>query len=288
MTNLTMCILGCPELAAEISSAASANSDLNVLVIDIDILNPSMDLVLNVDKKCDKIKSYHDNIDNTGLNVAIDAYKKDILTKELLVSCLHQKKRNLYVMTDNYNMANYELYELYDPVSLAGIIEKARAAFDLIVLSGARYIYDDITYRGMTNSNIVVVPVAGDILSLRNANNEIGYLAEQKEIDAACVRYVVFEYNANTDLPTGLIRELSSGRLLGTVPYSLKRSVKRNKKAPYAMRLERNIFINYARMLSELGVPVKYKKAFTLYSLFKHIKKFLRFKKSRLKERRSL
>jgi len=257
MDSKTIGVFGNSELAAELSCIAALNSDLNILIVDIDTLLPSLDMKLNISKHPKKVVSFTDSIDNTGLNIAIDAVNKNLLSREMLLECTVQKYKNLYVMSGNHNIENYE-YMLTKP--LYSLVEKAKEIFDIVILSATNFIYDRYTLICMEISDIVLVTIDSNINMVRNTNNLLDYVSRNKGILQSKFKYVLFEYLNNTDLPLKVVKELSGYQIVGIIPFNIERRSFRNKRVPYAKHMDFKTVKQYIKLLRNINIDIKFPK----------------------------
>lgn len=240
------------EFACELAYTAAKQTRFRILLADLDLLAPKVDIFLNVRKYSDKIFGGY-RFDNSGLNLVMDAVEKNALTEEVLTKASVKRKelKNLFILTGNYKLENYEYY---DNESLMMFIDKAYQYYDMTILAVNRSLYDSYTVVSLLKSDFNIIPVRADIDKLREFNRYLLFLKEKQNLALEKTKFIAFEYNPSTNLDRASIEETTEHNFLGSVRYSARRTRYRNLKAPYARRMDTAVRLDYMNILYKLGI----------------------------------
>lgn len=240
------------EFGCELAFITAKLSKYSVMLIDLDLLSPKADLFLNIRKYTGKVTG-SEFFGNSGLNIVMESIDKNYLTAGLLTEASLKRNglENLFVLTGNYKMENYEYYS---DDSVLKLIEKAYRSFDVTILLVNRSIYDSFTVLALSRSDTNIVALRGDVDRLREFNMHIAFLKDKQQIPAEKTQFVAFEYAKAFNLSLGEIKEAAGGNLAGRISYSRKRAVYRNLKAAYAARMEKETVREYEKILACLNI----------------------------------
>ncbi len=240
------------EFGCELAYQAARASNYNVLLIDLDLLSPKADLCLNLKKYPGRFITDGELL-KSGLDIVIDAAEKNFLSPDLITEAALKRKdtKNLFVLTGNYKIENYEYY---NDESLIKLIEKAYIGFDLTILLVNKSIYDSFTVISLARSDYNIAAIRADLDKLREINNYLAFLKEKQQIPLEKTKFVAFEYDPKTNLSTNVFGEATQKNFIGKVSYSSKRRVYSNLKAAYAARMERNIMNEYEKILGFFNI----------------------------------
>ena len=244
------------EFGCEFAYEAARLSGYSVLLIDLDLLAPKADLHLN-------LRKYTVGFENgglfgsSGLNIVMDSIEKNFLTSEILLeaSMKRSELKNLFILTGNYKIENYEYYR---DDSLFKLIEKAYQSFDITLLLVNKSIYDSFTVVSLAKSDYNLVAIRADVDKLREFNSYIVFLKDKQHISMNKMKFVAFEYEEHVSMGMNELREITQDNLIGKVNYSRKRAVYRNLKASYVRRMEKEIINEYASILSFFNIVPAY------------------------------
>lgn len=164
MKNGLITVMGSPEIASAISKAIAKHALGRVLVIDGDLMKPSLDQYFGINKLQTSIKSHLIGIDNTGINIALDTLVKGLDLGESIHACTKYGGQNLRVMLGNYNLYNYEHY---DEKQIKLLISRLHGYFETIVLSVSEHPYDSVTMLGLHMSSINIVAGKNSLSDIR-------------------------------------------------------------------------------------------------------------------------
>lgn len=131
------------------------NVNGKTLLIDGNLLLPSLDEVFGISQLETSIKSHLTGIDNTGFNVALDTILKGVDIKSSVDDMVKKVSVNLDVMLGNYNLYNYEHYDINTVKRLLIILQQL---YECIVVVASDFPYDEITMLTlhMSCSNIFI------------------------------------------------------------------------------------------------------------------------------------
>jgi len=240
------------EFGCELAYQAAKASKYNVLLIDLDLLAPKADLCLNLKKYPGRFIN-NGELMKSGLDIVIDAAEKNFLSPDLIAEASIKRKdmKNLFVLTGNYKIENYEYYR---DESLIKLIEKAYIGFDLTILLVNKSIYDSFTVISLSKSDFNITAINADLDKVREINNYLAFLKEKQHIPLERTKFIAFDYDIRCNLSLNVLNEATQKNLIGKVSYSRKRRVYRNLKAAYAARMEKDILNEYVKILRYFNI----------------------------------
>lgn len=240
-----------PEFACEIAYIAAKRSCLNVLLIDADLLNPTVDLYLNVKRFSDKVENK-----KTGLELAIDSINHNFISFDLIESicCKRRELPNLSVLTGNYVLDNYEYFSRNSFVEL---IKKCSENYDLTFIIANKFIYDAYTVTSLAISDYNILPLHAYLPTIREFNNYLTFLSDKQGIELDKTKFVAFSYTAQNHISNSMINVMSEGNSWGSVGFSKKRIRLRKSRVPYVRVMEKNVERDYVSILSQLDIEIK-------------------------------
>lgn len=243
------------EFGCELAYMAARLTDFRIMLIDLDLMAPKADLYLNI-KKCPDRVVNEGIFSSSGLNIVMNSISKDCLSGEVLehAAVKRSELRNLFILTGNYKLDNYEYYS---DDSLVRLIEKSYQNFDITILLVNRFIYDSYTVISLIKSDFNIIPVRADIDSLREFNSYLVFLKEKQQIPLDKSKFVAFEYDCRVNLKGKLLESVTEYNYLGSIRYSRKRARYRNLKIPFARRMEREILNDYKALLGRFNIIPK-------------------------------
>jgi len=240
------------EFGCELAYTAARFTGGEVLLADIDLLAPKADLILNV-PKYPHGQTGNGITGRSGLDIVMDAAGRGALIPALLrqASSTRKDMRNLYVITGNYRLDNYEYYS---EDSVPQLIDICYRNFDVTVLLVNRSIYDAFTMAALLRSDCNIIAVRGEIGILREFNTYIAFLNEKQHLAEEKTMFILYEHDKSTDMSEAEVRQASRDNLLGSITYSRKRVRYRNMKSSYVSHMEKNILNEYYRIHERLGL----------------------------------
>ena len=235
------------EFGCELAYMAAKVSRYNILLADLDLLSPKADLCLNLKKYPGRFMT-DGQLVKSGLDIVIDAADKNLLTPGLIseASMKRSDLKNLFVLTGNYKIENYEYYS---EESLLKLIDKAYIGFDLTILLVNRSIYDSFTVISLLKSDFNIAAIRPDLDKLREINNYLAFLKDKQHMPLEKTKFIAYEYDGNSSLSRNVLKEATGNNLIGSISYSRKRLVYRNLKSAYAARMDKSNISEYESIL---------------------------------------
>lgn len=243
------------EFACEFAYTAARLSGYDILIADLDLLSPSVDIHLDVRKYPVNI-SVSGLFNNTGLNIVLEAAEKNVIEGAVIkkASVKRREASNLFVLTGCYKL---EDYEYYSNESLSKFIECAYRNFDLTILAVNRSIYDAYTLVSLLHSDINICAVRPDVRNLRDYNNWISYLDNKQKIAAGKYKFVIFDWDPKNRWQEDLARKTLGSALIGKVRTSDKRTHCRSLKMAYVSKMEKKEVLDYKKILMQFHIIPK-------------------------------
>lgn len=273
------------EFGCELAYMAAKLSGLEVLLVDADLLSPKADLILNVNRQPENIKT-EGLFADSGLNIIMDTIEKNVFSPTFFTeACVNRKElKNLHILTGNYSIENYEYYS---KDSYKTFLEKCYHSFDLIIVLVNRSMYDLFTLISLDKSDYNLVAIKPDLITIRDFNSHIQFLHEKQHIGKNKFKFIGFETIEGLEIKDSILKEVTENNFLGHVSYSSKRAAYRNLKAPYVRRIPIKQADEYKDILAYFKIIPKRKFMDRLRSRNKIFKLKLRsiLKKFKLKRR---
>lgn len=143
-------VYNCPQFAISLAESLKIKS---LLLMDGNLLKPTLDDYLNINKIETNVESHLTGIDNTGLNIALDSLRKHTKIKHDLKHIV--KKHHHYdVLLGNYNILNYEHY---DTSVLNTLVETMAYLYGCVIISLGENLYDYMTLMCLNKSDINII-----------------------------------------------------------------------------------------------------------------------------------
>lgn len=223
------------EFGCELAYMAAKLSGLEVLLVDADLLSPKADLILNVNRQPENIKT-EGLFGDSGLNIIMDTIEKNVFSPTFFTeACVNRKElKNLHILTGNYSIENYEYYT---KDSYKIFLEKCYHAFDLTIVLVNRSMYDLFTLISLDKSDYNIIAIKPDLISIRDFNSHIQFLHKTQNMDKDKFKFIGFENIEGLGIKDSILKEITENNFLGHVSYSSKRAAYRNLKAPYIRRI---------------------------------------------------
>lgn len=286
--KLILTVWANPYFGCELAYLAAKSSEFSVLLIDLDLLAPTADLLLNVPKYPENIR--RDNrINYSSLDILMDSVDKNYLTSDIICEASIKRKepKNLYIVTGNYNLNNYEYYS---DRNLVKLLDKAYQYFDITILLVNKSIYDSFTVISLLKSDYNIIPLRSDIDKLREFNAYVDFLKEKQHIPEGKNKFVIYGYDSNC-LDRKLTNQVTGASCIGCIHKSEKREKSRNLKTPYVRRIEKSILNEYIEILSYFNIIPKstFFRKLKEYckDTYRSLRALVKFSKKTLRVRRS-
>lgn len=250
--KLVLTVWGNAEFACELSYLTAKLTDFSVLLIDLDLLNPTVDLHLSL-KNCRNEVGYEVGNVYNGLNKILKSGDRNIITEDLIVreSVKRMELKNLYIL---YGDSNLDDYRAFSEESLVKLLDKAYQSFDITVLIVNKSIFDSFTLISLEKSDFNIIPLRADLDVLREFERYTSFLNKKNHIKNEKTKFVAYEYDSNTNLNKDSLYGILGKNFIGFIRSSEKRRLYRNLKIPYARRMEKSILDDYIAVMSLFNI----------------------------------
>lgn len=180
MENATfITVIDSPRCAKHLAQHLSKKATGKVLLIDGNLLKPSMDTLFDMTHITTPIKSHLTGIDNTGLNLSLDVLDKGLTFDPQMDRYVKKVTPHLHLLLGNYNMYNYEHY---DEHKIKQLLDQLKTFYQVIVLNVGSSLYDVMTMIGLHMSNINVFVTEAQLHEVRYQYNAIKLLNAKQGI----------------------------------------------------------------------------------------------------------
>lgn len=149
------------------------------LLIDGNILTPTLDEVYSINQLETGIKSHLTGIDNTGFNVALDAILKGIDIKRNMDQLVKKVSTNLDVLLGNYNIYNYEHYDIN---TVRRLFTNLQQHYECMIVVVSGFPYDEITMLTLHISNANIFVTSGSLSETRHLYQFINLLEAKQGV----------------------------------------------------------------------------------------------------------
>ncbi len=177
--NQIIGVFGNAQWAACLAKVLSKNSDQRILIVDGNLLKPTLDVYFGIKHIETHIESHLQGIDNTGLNIALDGVHKKTCFEWGIRHMVCKKSKNLHVMLGNYNVYNYEHYHKDTFKELLLTLKKA---YDLVLVCCTDNVYDAFTLTALHTCDKNVMIADNSIPSVRYCKNMMDLLCDKQRI----------------------------------------------------------------------------------------------------------
>lgn len=213
-------IVGNSELAKVFSKALSRAIDGRVLIVDGDFLKPSMAMHFSINKIQTAVESHLTGLDNTGINIALDALSKGVSLESFMDDVILKVNPNLHVLLGNYNIYNYEHYEMHQ---LNHLLSQLKNLYDIVVVSVSENIYDQMTMVSIHQGQIVIMAPDKNSVALRYVYQILPLLKHKQGITDRKLTVLTFENrNSYKFISTTAIKTLFPNHYIG--PFSNRKN----------------------------------------------------------------
>lgn len=244
-----ICVWGNSGFACELSYILAA-SDKKVLLIDADLLSPSVDLLADI-RKAEKNDAGR-QAGNCSLGDLMEEYARNRLTCDSIsVYADRTGAADLHCICGKYRM---EDYEYYSTEGLANIIRTASQCNDFVIVACNKFIYDEFTCVSLICCDLAIIPLAANNLSFREFSRYVKFLSGRKQINADRLAYVGFEYQPHEDFSAGTCDQLCESRFAGVISYSPRRRMLAGSDKSYAANMEAKIEKQYQTIIKNLKI----------------------------------
>lgn len=208
-----------PRLTAELSVIMCKKfKTINVAVLDVDRLNPTLDIYFNAKTYVKSVYTHLDYKRTTGLNLLFDALHKHSLTKQYVqhLSTRVNGYKNLDYFSGSYLLEDYEYFSIEAYKKLLYFLEQT---YDVVILNVNDFMYDAFTCHSLMASDINLIGIEGHMVSIRKMKNMMSFLEEKQKISKRKNIFVAMNYNKNFDMAMDIMRDHLKQPLIG-IKYS--------------------------------------------------------------------
>ncbi len=231
-TIRTICVPGCSEAAVEMAYAISGLKQ-NVLIVDLDMLSPSVHTILGVDKFSYCLQDF------------LSGNPMDLKTK-----CTSVKRSNLKLLPCRTDYENYEsVVENCIPILISG----ASGFFDIIIMACSDFPYDKFFMDSLLYCDIVIFPIVKGVIDIRKYNSMVRFMSERQNILKDKIFFMgmnINESNINSIIAAGAVET----SWIGSIPHSPARASLYESGNPYIFSMKKKIFNRCIRILRKTGV----------------------------------
>ncbi|BEP30431.1 hypothetical protein [Helicovermis profundi] len=256
--NRIISVWGNYEFACELAYSLSTVTNLNVLLIDADRLNPSVDMYMDINKFNSNIQINNISTYNSGINILLDAIEKKIISREIFENAVVKikKRSNLSIITGNYNLNNYEYYEKKD---FEKLISLSRDYFDIVIIILNKHIYDMFTVISLLKSDVNLIPIATNLLEVREFNKYIEFLNKKQKMLISKNYMVAFNHKLFLDIDYNLLHEASNCGFIGKIRYKAERNRIKSTKNSINSIIKTKDVKEYIKIINKLNIKIKAK-----------------------------
>jgi len=250
--KLVLNVLGDSEFAAETAYAITSLTDFKVIVVNLDFTTSSLDLNLNLVPKLDKYLSERD--ENFGFNMIKDAIERNVFSQDILENaCIKTGDLdNLYILTDPYDIDNYEKYKDLD---VQRLMEYCYRFFDVTIMCLNSSIYDLYGKSALSKSDFNIISAAANIDVIRGFEGYFQYMKEKNFFTGDNIRLVAFNYKKDSNLPENILNSFFRGnKYIGSISYQPDREKHRNINSFYAKYVIEKHSSEYLNILSHFNI----------------------------------
>lgn len=206
-------VMGNTEVAFHLAKTCAKHSKERVLIIDGNLLNPSLESYFKLTRTSTKIKSHLAGLDNSGMNIALDTVTKGFDLEENIHHMTHYGGKNLRVLLGNYNLFNYEHYDIKQ---IKVMITKMLRMFGTIIIAVSENPYDSLTMLGLHMSKVNIIACKNNHPDARYIYNLIKVLKTKQGLSQS--KNLVVSFNSYQKLPVtsrSVLRALFHKNYLG-------------------------------------------------------------------------
>lgn len=230
-------VWGNAEFASDLSYMIANKKGKKTLLIDVDRLNPTMDLFFDNTNLNKRVLNHNDG-KKIGLELVLDKVEKRTLTgKNLNEFCVKVKgQKNLYLLMGSYELKHFEYFSNESFIKLLAF---TREYFDVVILSANTFIYDAYTCIALIKSDINLIPIVPDIGEVRTFGNYVAFLSEKQNLPKEKFKYISFLNDKKVGMEQNIFSDIVDGSVIGAIPYSKTRMHYRNRKTSYFKYMSR-------------------------------------------------
>ncbi len=253
--KLILNVLGNSEFAAESAYAITNLTDFRVIIINLDFITSSLDLNLNLVPKLDKYISARN--ENFGFNMIKESMEHNTFSQDILEkACIRTgDSNNIYVLTDSYDICNYEKYKGLD---IEKLMEYAYRCFDITIVCINNSIHDLFGKAALMKSDFNIISASANIDVIRGFEGYFRYMKEKHGVSGENIRLIAFDYKKEFGLPENILNNFFGGnKYIGSISYQPDREKYRNINSIYAQNAVEKQSNEYLNILSHFNIIPK-------------------------------
>ena len=252
-----------PYLASEFAFHVAKYTNIKVLLIDADGLNPMVNMTLGMKEVVnERIQTDFktDSAFNMALNylvVSKGSFNIDVFKS---IAVKHPKNSNLSVLTSNDDL---EMYEGYSSKTFELLIQKAVLGYDLIVVNVPYNIYDEFYLETLKYVEYMIYGFDAYADNMVNFNRLIHFLNSIGISDLNKHQYVAFNHSLRTKLSVSDIKMVVDNNFLGSISGEKSRLLMNNEfLKSYSNNMSKKNIKEYHKLAKTFGYSTKKKGLF--------------------------
>lgn len=234
--------------------AKKSSKDQKILVIDLNILTPSLDHFFGVDKELPFEDMYNAAGLNTGLKAVYNAIEKKIFAADLLeeLAVKHKKLDNLFILTGIYDIGMFEKLQIKHYEKL---IDAALEIYSTIIINTHPDISIDATYFALKRATTIIGITGANYTCARNMNYIINYLTEYHRIPKNKFKIVVNNISKHSLDKDYMKKLFEDYEVIAYIPFNPLSEVYLNKQVlPFILsKAASKDVIHYLDIVESLG-----------------------------------
>lgn len=249
-------MLATAEVASDLAILLSkASSDLKILLIDFNNLNPVLDHILGIDKFV-KFKDKYEIERQTSLVAMINAINRGSLTEGLFKNLVIREKKykfdiatGLYdlILEDKITMEQYKI-----------ILDMAEKIYDVVIINTNSYAKSEATFIALCKATNVLGITNATYTSIRGLVTVLKTL--ETKISSDKINVIINNYSKYS-LQKSILKELLEGyKITAVLPATLKKELAINEQEPYYKYFTKEDIDEFNNLLERLGVNVTKRK----------------------------
>ncbi|MBN2557331.1 MAG: protein kinase, partial [Clostridia bacterium] len=227
----SICFYGNSEMACEAGLVAGKHGK-KVLVADLDMLSPRIDLICGIRKYEYSLQDFMGG-----------------LPSDLKSKCTKVNK-NLFLLPCRNDFENYE-------TAGAGMVAKIMGAcagtFDAVMFACCGFPYDSYLADAIFLSDKIIFPIEKGAPDIRKYNSIVRFMTGRQNLPADKMNYVGYNYTKGI-LDGGVASGASEAAWLGSVPFCRNRAGMYSEGKSYVKSFDKKNFREYSKILKKLGV----------------------------------
>ncbi|MFO7612588.1 MAG: serine/threonine-protein kinase [Clostridia bacterium] len=227
----SICFYGNSEMACEAGLVAGKHGK-KVLVADIDMLSPRIDLICGIRKFDYSLQDFMGGIPS-----------------ELKSKCIKVNK-NLFLLPCRNDFENYE-------TAAAGMVAKIIGAsagvFDAVLFACCGFPYDSYLVDAIFLCDKTVFPIEKGAPDIRKYNSIVRFMAARQNLPADKMHYIGYNYTKGI-LDGRVASGAAEADWIGSIPFCRSRAEMYSEGKSYLKAFDRKNFREYSKILKKLGV----------------------------------